>query len=454
MVSNVLKGLGLALTLSVLAGCNSGGGATKTVAEDADGQPIVTDAPVKPGAIEVQAFQGGYGIDAYKQAAQEYKEAHPGTRVKVDGSPRIWEQLRPRFIGGTPPDLAFPGWGMDHWALAEEGQLRDLTADLKTKSNEGDRTWGESFDANILKLGQLDGKQYVLPYYVMLYGWWYDPGVFAKNGWTPPKTYADLLVLSEKIKAKGIAPITFQGKYPYYMIDGMLLPWAMSVGGEQAIKDAQSLKPGAWKAPAFLKAAEMIDELRTKGYLQNGAVAMTHTESQAEFVNGRAAMIPCGTWLDSEMKKVMPPTAKMEFFLPPVVAGGQGDPSALLIGVEPWMIPADAKNPLGAIDLFKYMTSKKVAKRFVEEKGTLMAITGIDDAKIPEVLKVPAKAMADSKLKYAVQYRQWYPAFDKELQNSLTALLNGELTPTAFCDRVEAAAEKTRNDDSIKKHSL
>ena len=49
-----------------------------------------------------------------------------------------------------------------------------------------------------------------------------------------------------------------------------------------------------------------------------------------------------------------------------------------------------------------------------------------------------------SKSVWAVQYRQWYPAFNKEIENSLTALLNGEVTPEGFCDRVEAAADKTR----------
>ena len=52
------------------------------------------------------------------------------------------------------------------------------------------------------------------------------------------------------------------------------------------------------------------------------------------------------------------------------------------------------------------------------------------------------------------QFRWWYPALEKEVENALTALLNGEITPQAFCDRVEAAAEKTRKDDSVTKHKL
>jgi len=198
----------------------------------------------------------------------------------------------------------------------------------------------------------------------------------------------------------------------------------------------------------------MIDELNKKGYFEKGAVALTHTESQQDFLQGKAAMIPCGSWLYSEMEKVIPPGAKMQFMLPPVVADGKGDPTSLLIGIEPWMVPSEAKNQKDAIGLFKYMTSLTKAKEFVEKKGTLMAIKGSDEVKLPEILVEPAKSFKASKYLWAVQFRQWYPAFSTELENALTSLLQGNSTPEAFCDRVEAAAEKVRGDDSIKKHKV
>lgn len=434
-----------------MLGC--GPNASSEPVEGSSAKAPAKDAPLT-GKLEVVAFQGGYGIDFYQKAAEEFAVKHPNLEINVTGNPRVWEQLRPRFVGGDPPDLVFPGWGMDHWSLAAEGQLLSLDEALDSPAFDGNGTWRETFEPELLKLGQLNGKQWVLPYYVMALGWWHDPKVFQANGWQVPATWEQLLALCEKIKAKNIAPITYQGKYPYYMIDGMLLPWAHSVGGPAAVQDAQDLVPGAWKSPAMLKAAEMIVELRDKGYLQKGATAMSHTEAQQEFLQGRAAMVPCGTWLFSEMRQVMPEGATMEFFLPPAVAGGKGDAGALLIGIEPWMIPSSAKNPEAAVALFKYMTSPTKAVQFVEQKGTLMSIRGTENAKLPEVLVKPAAAMRASKQVWAVQYRQWYPAFNTEIENALTAMLNGEATPQQFCNRVEAAAEKTRNDSSITRHKV
>lgn len=418
------------------------------------GSKSASGSPAKSGELEVAAFKGGYGIDFYETAAKEYEKERTGKTIKIWGNPRVWEQLRPRLISGDAPDLMYPGWGLDHWALAEEEQLEPLDAALDTPAWDGKTKWRDTFEESILKLGQKGGKQYVLPYFFNVQGWWYDPGVFKKNGWTAPTTFPELLALCAKIKAKGIAPITFQGKYPYYLVEGMLLPWAQSVGGIGEVKAAQNLEPGAWKSNGFLTAARMIKELKDKGFFQDGAVALSHTESQTEFLRGKAALIPCGTWLYSEMKGVMPPGADMRFIPAPVVPGGKGDPSAVLISIEPWMVPADAKDKEGAIDFFKYLTSVDKARKFVEEKATLMAIKGSDAGNVPETLKAPSAWFKQSKTVYSYIARQWYPSFETELENAMTSLLNGEISPEQFCDRAEAAAEKVRKDDSITKFKL
>lgn len=438
----------LFLTLGVALACGC--------AKDSGGSGSSASGPTGEGArtLTIAAFEGGYGVDFFEKVAKEYEADHPGLKVTLEGDPRIWEKLRPRFIGGTPPDLCFPGWGMDHWALMDEGQLLPLDEALDQKPYEGEGTWRDTFEPAMLKLGQKDGRTWMLPYFYSVMGWWYDPGVFEKNGWKPPKTYDELLALCETIKAKGIAPMTFQGKYPFYILDGMLMPWICSVGGPEAVKDCQNLEPGAWSSPAVLQAAKMIDEMNKKGYFQRGAIGMTHTEAQQQFLQGKAAMVMCGTWMRSEMANAMPPGSAMRFFLPPVVAGGKGDPTAVMIKIEPWMVPSRAKNQKDAIELYRRMTSLSNAKKFVEEKGTLMAIKGSDQAKLIPELEEPARVMRASKYVFAARYREWYPTLGKELEDSTTAMLNGSITPEQFCERVEKKAREVARDGSILKHKF
>ncbi len=434
----------------MLAGC-SGGSAPESGESAPVAQAPAANAKLQ-GTLEVVAFKGGYGIDFYEKAAQEFGAKHPDLKVTVSGDPRVWEQLRPRLLSDDVPSLMLPGWGMDHWTLAEEGQLMTLDAALDSPSADGKTKWRDTFEPAILKMGQRDGKQYILPFYFNIWGWWIDPGVFAKHGWTAPKTTAELLALCDKIKAAGLAPITFQGKYPYYMLNGMILPWVQSAGGMKALSACQNLEPGAWKAAPVLQAAKLIADLRDKGFFETGAVGMSHTESQTEFVTGKAAMIPCGTWLESEMKKVMPPGAKLEFIPVPNMDGGSGEPTAINIDIEPWMIPAKAKNSAAAIEFFKYMTSPEKAKEFVETKATLTAIRGSDTTQIPATLQKPLEAFRSSKATWSYLARQWYPKMETEIENAITALLNKQATPEQFCDRCEAAAEAMRKDDTVKKH--
>jgi N-acetylglucosamine transport system substrate-binding protein len=407
----------------------------------------------RDGNLEVRVFQGGYGVDFFERAAREYEKAHPGVKIDLKGDPRIWEQLRPRFVAGEPPGLTFPGWGMDHYALIYEKQAYPLDDWLLTTPHgETAGTWRDTFLPEILKLGEYNGQTYLLPYYLTLNGWWYNAGLFEENGWTPPTTYDELLTLAEQIKAKDIAPLTYQGKYPYYALQGFLVPWAISIGGIQVLRDVEALKPGAWTQDAFVQAAEKVDELRKRGFFQNGANGMSHTEAQMEFLSGEAAMIPCGTWLESEMKKQTPPGFRMRFFLPPRISGGKGDPTALQVGVEPWLVPTLGRNPALAVDFFKYLTSRPKAREFILEKGTLTAVRGSADGELPDTLRAPARALADAKVTWTAQYGKWYKSLEEESRSAMAALLQGSLTPRAFCEKVEAAAKKVRDDPNIPKH--
>lgn len=420
--------------------------------------PIQEDgAPAyqRGGKLQVRVFQGGYGVDFYEKAAKEYEASHPGVKIDLKGDPRIWEQLRPRFVAGEPPGLTFPGWGMDHYSLIYEHQALPLDdVLLTTPYGETTGTWKDSFYPDILKEGVYEGQTYLLPFYVNLNGWWYNVRLFEENGWTPPKTWSELLSLCEKIKAKGIAPLTYQGKYPAYAINGFLLPWAISRGGIQAFRDAEGLKEGAWSSPAFLEAAQKVAELRDQGYFQNGAQGMSHTEAQMEFLQGKAAMIPCGTWLQSEMKKQMPPGFKMAFFLTPAIEGGLGDPSTLQVGIEPWLLPTQGENTALAVDFFKYMTSKRKAREFVLQKGTLTAVRGTADGELPLTLQGPAKALKDAKVTWTNRYSKWYPSLDTEIKSATSALLQGSATPEQFVKQIEAAATKVRRDGNIPKHKV
>jgi N-acetylglucosamine transport system substrate-binding protein len=235
--------------------------------------------------LEVMCFQGGYGIDLFTSCALAYEKLHPDVKITLKGSPRIWEQLQPRFATGDVPDLVWPGWGMKTiWNVVREKQLTPLDKYLDQPAFNSDKKWRDTFVPSLLKKGTFQGKQYLLPFNADCFGLWYNKKMFDKHGWTAPKTYSELLALCEKIKAADIAPITYTGRYSFYLVEGIYLPLVISDGGLKVFNDAQSMKPGAWKHPSFLRAAKSIMELQRKGYFQVGCIGMSHIESQRNFL--------------------------------------------------------------------------------------------------------------------------------------------------------------------------
>ncbi|HXH62274.1 MAG TPA: extracellular solute-binding protein [Fimbriimonadaceae bacterium] len=443
------------ISLIALAGCGSKASTKSGSSDSAPVEAARLDLTTPPSdAVTVKVFKGGYGDDFFIQAGKEYGEQH-NVKVDVEGDPHMWDRLKPDFLAGNPPDCAWPGWGMDYWALVYDGQVEPMDKYLAMPAyGQTTGTWRDTFDPQLLKLGQYDGKQYLMPYHVNLNGWWYNKTVFTKHGWKPPKTVEELLALAPKMKAAGVAPLTYQGKYPYYMLYGFLYPWVISDGGLQAWNDCQNLKPGAWKSRSMLRAAQTIAQLRDAGCFMGGSLSLDHIQSETEFLKGKAGMIPCGTWLYSEMENAWPPGVEAEFMLPPVYANGKGDPTALMVAIEPFIIPSKAKNKDYGVDYFRYITSKDKALQFVEEKGTLMAIKGLEGAIYPPYLQKPAELFQNAKTKWHSEYRFWYPDLGKEAEKAMAALLADDITPEQFCDRLEAKAEETRNDPKIKKHKV
>jgi len=406
--------------------------------------------------LEVAAFEGGYGIGFYQEVGKQFEVLHPEIAVNVWGNPRIGEQLRPRFIAGNPPDVCFPigPSPVDVWVLLEEDKLYSLDEALESSAIGQEAKWKDTFIPSLLESGKAKGHYYLLPGNMDVYSWWYDAKLFRDNGWRVPKTYQELLRLCEKIKGRGIAPITFQGKYPVYMTGGFLIPFAVRIGGLQALVDAENLLPGVWESEPFLKAAQLTREMLDKGYFQKGAMGMTHTESQVEFFNRKAAMIPCGTWLEAEMTGNIPEDFELRMMSIPVVKEGV-DPTIVGAVVNYWVVPLESKHPELGAEYLKLLFSLDNAKKWVKEKKSLLPIIGSDTEGLSSALQSAVKIKNQATTIFIepfLGWTPWYPSLGKVVDNGMAALLNKEITPEEYVEQIEAEAQRIREDSSIPKY--
>ena len=405
--------------------------------------------------LEIAAFQGGYGVDFFEECIAEYKKLHPNIRIEFRGNPRMWEQLLPRFAAGTPPDISWPGWGMNIWSLIFDNHVLPLNKYLDEPAYGSNLSWKEAFIPTLLNKGKFKDTYYIIPFNFDSFGLWYNENLFTAHGWKIPQTYEEFLALCETIKEQRIAPITFAGRYPSYAMRGFFYPWLVSAGGYDVLKRIGNLEEGAWKHPACLRAIQCIMELKRRFYFQSGCIGMNHTESQMEFLVGRVAMIPCGTWLHSEMRNLLPPDFKMAFMLTPVFPEGVGDPGAVLAGIDgQWLVSSQTQHPDESVDFLKFLASPEKAKEFVLKKGSLMSLKIPADFDPPEYLREAFRAANKAQTIYNPDFESWYPALATEINNAFNNVYNEIITPEEFLERLERVSQKIRQDQNIHKFTM
>jgi N-acetylglucosamine transport system substrate-binding protein len=406
----------------------------------------------EPVQAEGVFFSGGFGHDYIQFAADLFAKVHPGSTVSVEPIQGVGEKLRPRFVGGNPPDVIDnSGAGnMDFGALVSEGQLMDLAPLMEAASlDTPGKTVAETLFAKSQDGSMVNGKLYALNIAYSVAGIWYSSSLFKEKGWTYPATWPEMMDLCETIKSAGIAPWTYQGKYPGYMIFGLLSGLIYKKGGVQAMIDIDNLVDGAWKKPAVLDSLKEMYMLAENDYIMEGTEGLNHTESQAEWLKGNAAFIPCGIWLENEMKDMIPSGFDM------VIDQAPGDKSACQAqGGEPFIVPSKAKNPIAGMEYLRCIISKESSKWFAVNVSAMMPVIGGTEGVTVSTGMQSAVAMVEKcgdNVFPGMNYGGWYSDLGKEADAKMGDLLTKRITPEEYVEAVQAMADKVKVDPEVTK---
>ena len=444
----------------LLSACVTSGKDDDKPAADAGAKSADNPLGVKDDApLEVVIFKGGYGDDYAKHAEELYKGKHAKATIDHKGIQKVGEALQPRFVANTPPDVVDnTGAGrLDIATLVGAKQLADLGELLDAPSFDDPNTKvRDTLLPGVVDDGTFDKSVLVLNFTYTAWGLWYSKPLFAAKGWTYPKTWDEMLALCATIKAGGVAPWTYQGKYPEYINDP-LLSMAAKVGGTDLIKAVDNLEPNAWKADGLKAAAEAFAELAGKGYIMSGSEALSHTEAQAAWCQGKAAFIPSGSWLESEQKDVAPKGFDMVMGAVPARTSSDklGAAAIQAASSESFLVPAKAKNVAGGLEYLRILFSKQSAKAFAQSAGTLPAVAGATDGlTLSSGLGSTRDAVtAAGKEAFTFRFRTWYAPLAKAVDDATGELVNKRATAAEWAERVQKAADALAKDSSVKKYT-
>lgn len=451
--------LGAMATTGVLTGCatSSGGGDTDA---DAKQGKVTKDNPLgvpadKP--LEAVIFKGGYGDQYAIDAEAVYKRRFPKATITHTGGQDLGKQLQPRFVSGDVPDLICNA-GAGALALAplvDNNQLMDLTPLLDAPALDGGgKTLRKTLLPGIVEQGSFQDKPRVLYYTFTVHGLYYSRSLFQKHGWTYPATWPEMIGLCQEIKAAtGMSPWTYQGKNPSYMLTPLIM-MAIKAGGPDVRKALDSLAADAWRSEPVKAAARAMYQLVEKKFIMPGSSGLTHIQAQTYWAKGRAAFIPCGSWLESELGKVTPQGFDMVIASTPSLSGSDALPQQAIRGMgnEGFIVPAAAKNPYGGLELLRILLSPDGSKNFTKQTQTLTSLAGYTPEAAGTGLQSVRDALAASgDNTFHWSYSGWYSKLQKEASAATSALMTGEINPDQWSDRCQKAADALRDDPSVPK---
>jgi N-acetylglucosamine transport system substrate-binding protein len=444
---------------ALAAGCAAGSGSKpSTGAAKSTTNPfgVKADAP-----LDVYVFKGGYGDDYAKAFEAMYTAKFPAAKVTHTGAQDVTGDLQPRFNAGNPPDLIDDSGAkqLKLDVLHTNGQLTNLDQLLDAPSiDDPAKKVRDTLLPGTIEIGQFGKNMFSMNYAFTVWGIWYSTSLFQKNNWTIPKTWDDFMTLCATIKATGMAPFAHQGKYPYYMMVP-LMDLVAKAGGEDAMKAVDNLQPNAWKSDVVKQSVNAIYELVDKGYMLPGTEGLTHIESQTAWNQGKAAFIPCGSWLENEQLKATPAGFDMAVMAMPSMPGDKMPATTIRSGAgEPFIVPAKAGNQAGGLELLRIMCSKAGGASFAQTANSLSVVKDSITPDIAAKLKPGTKSSNDlltaaNGSTIVWNYINWYSAFETDLENAMGEMMANRIKPDEFINRAQAAADKCAADSSIPKQT-
>lgn len=404
--------------------------------EEANGEAKIS------GDFEIQYFVGGYGDAWWKEMLGEFQKKYPDLKIKESAGSQINDQMKPRWIQGNPPDVVYiDGAGSNETQMVKDDQLMDITDWVKDANNVD----GEKLTDNLIAPPQdYGGKNYTIPLVFGSWGTFYDEALFQEKGWEVPKDWDGFMAVSEQIKTAGIHPYIHTGKYPYYIVGGLLNSGFVSENGDnpQILKDQEAAKEGSFKNDAVANTLNKLVDMRDKGYFDNASFGISHTDSQMLFLQHKDAMIPNGLWLENEMKKDVPAGFKFGFI--PSVMQKPGGKFVAIPYTSNIAIAKKAKNPEAAKAFVEFVFTKQAAVRWAELTGALMNVKAdLESSSASDVVKTAMKYFNGPDTIVAPVFK--LNADLEQAENDATiALLQKKITPEEWMDRMEKAAAKSR----------
>ncbi|GAA2997167.1 ABC transporter substrate-binding protein [Microbacterium aurantiacum] len=432
----IATGIALAAAVTlVLTGCGSSSGAGDPTDVDPEGE-------IEPRAISwllSRPADGGV-ITAMEQIAEEYAAEHPGFELELITTPD-----RPSYIqkyetlaaANRLPELFDTDATPFAQKLAEQGRMVDVDLLLE------DLGFADDYREAALNYQRFDdGSLYMVPFEFQLEFFWYNSDLFDQAGVEVPSTLDDFAPMCEALRAEGITPIALDGA-DGWPLERYMAYYPFRQAGPEYVQELKVGEASFSDAPGRA-AAEWLYGLGQAGCFQEGFSSTGYADAQAQFTSGRAAVYNIGTWeltnlatdnLDAGVRDAI------DYFTLPTIEGAVTadneyvTPSGIGMAVN-----SSTYDPL-VRDFLRYALERYPS--MVAESGALSPTVGVDTTIPDNATPLYSRAIEQADNVGPAIAMPWDtqldPATNTRLQQELTLLVQGDITPDEFIETMDAA---------------
>lgn len=314
----------------------------------------------------------GEGKAYWEATVKDFEDANPNIKIEIQSiqNEDMDGKLQTALNSGDGPDIFMARGGGKLADVVAAGQAMDLTdsIDAAVKSAVGE---------GALQAFSIDGKVYGMPTAVLPGGLYYSQDLFDQAGITKtPTTMDELSDAVDKLKAAGVQPIALGAKdaWPAAHWYYFFALRECSQDTLTAAAESRSFDDECWtRAGEDLKSFADTQPFN-EGFLTTSAQQGAGS-SAGLLANHQAAMELMGAWDPGVIASLTPdtkPLADLQWFPFPKTDGGEGDPAAMMGGVDGFS--CNAKAPKEACTKFlNFFMQKKYQENYANAFHTLPA---------------------------------------------------------------------------------
>ncbi|KQO63560.1 ABC transporter substrate-binding protein [Curtobacterium sp. Leaf261] len=300
-------------------------------------------------------------LAALTTATKQFEKKNPSIKVDLKTGGNDYEsQIKVRLAANNPPDLwATHGWSLDRYS--------SFLAPLQ------DESWAKHFNKVLDPAMKNDeGQFFALPVDTAVSGLIVNETVLQKAGVTADSItdWDSFMTASDKVAKSGATPLTLAGSKDGSA--GNVVDW-LAPG---AFSDAQlaSFGKGDFQKPAYQKILDVLEQFRTKGWINPDYSSATGDDMAKALAENRAAFALSSNSLIAQAQEYAP-DADLQFVPVPALNGSK----PYLIGGENTAFGAAAKGAhlTEAKKYLAFLATPAVDAKLAESTGSLPGLTNV-----------------------------------------------------------------------------